>query len=98
MIRVVASRKSLKAPKAPPSEFDLQMFLDSAGLSRTIVKYAKSAVIFSQGDPATEGLYIQHGGVKISVVSQTGKKGIVAILRPRGIFGRGRFAGPVWGI
>ena len=81
----MASRKPAKAPKASSPEFDLQEFLDSAGLSRTIAKYSKSAVIYSQGDPATEVLYLQQGSVKISVLSKTGKEAIVAML------GRGEF-------
>ena len=93
MIRIVASRKPLKAPKASSPEFDLQTFLDSAGLSRTIAKYAKSAVIFSQGDPATEVMYLQQGSVKISVLSKTGKEAIVAMLSRGEFFGEGCLAG-----
>ena len=90
---VMASRKPAKAPKASSPEFDLQKFLDSAGLSRTIAKYSKSAVIYSQGDPATEVLYLQHGSVKISVLSKTGKEAIVAILGRGEFFGEGCLAG-----
>jgi len=89
----MASRKLAKAPKASSPEFDLQEFLDSAGLSRTIAKYAKSAVIFSQGDPATEVMYLQQGSVKISVLSKTGKEAIVAILSRGEFFGEGCLAG-----
>jgi CRP-like cAMP-binding protein len=89
----MASRKLAKAPKASSPEFDLQEFLDSAGLSRTIAKYAKSAVIFSQGDPATEVMYLQQGSVKISVLSKTGKEAIVAMLSRGEFFGEGCLAG-----
>jgi CRP-like cAMP-binding protein len=89
----MASRKPAKAPKASSPEFDLQEFLDSAGLSRTIAKYAKSAVIFSQGDPATEVMYLQQGSVKISVLSKTGKEAIVAMLSRGEFFGEGCLAG-----
>jgi CRP-like cAMP-binding protein len=89
----MASRKPAKAPKASSPDFDLQEFLDSAGLSRTIAKYAKSAVIFSQGDPATEVMYLQQGSVKISVLSKTGKEAIVAMLSRGEFFGEGCLAG-----
>jgi CRP-like cAMP-binding protein len=89
----MASRKPAKAPKASSPEFHLQEFLDSAGLSRTIAKYAKSAVIFSQGDPATEVMYLQQGSVKISVLSKTGKEAIVAMLSRGEFFGEGCLAG-----
>jgi CRP/FNR family cyclic AMP-dependent transcriptional regulator len=89
----MASRKPARAPKASSPEFDLQEFLDSAGLSRTIAKYSKSAVIFSQGDPATEVMYLQQGSVKISVLSKTGKEAIVAMLSRGEFFGEGCLAG-----
>jgi len=89
----MASRKPAKAPKASSPDFDLQEFLDSAGLSRTIAKHSKSAVIYSQGDPATEVMYLQQGSVKISVLSKTGKEAIVAILSRGEFFGEGCLAG-----
>jgi CRP/FNR family cyclic AMP-dependent transcriptional regulator len=89
----MASRKPAKAPKASSPEFDLQDFLDSAGLSRTIAKYSKSAVIYSQGDFATEVMYLQQGSVKISVLSKTGKEAIVAMLSHGEFFGEGCLAG-----
>ena len=86
------ARKPLKAPKASP-EFDLQEFLDSAGLSRTIATFPKSSVIFSQGDPAAQVMYLQQGSVKLSVLSKTGKEAIVAMLGPGEFFGEGCLAG-----
>ena len=75
----------------PP--FDLQTFLDSAGAARTIRKYAKSAVIFSQGDDAGDVFYVQQGRVKLSVLSRTGKEAVVAILGRGDFFGEGCLAG-----
>jgi CRP/FNR family cyclic AMP-dependent transcriptional regulator len=86
-------RKSVPVAVQPPPTFDLRTFLDSAGTARRVAKYARSAVIFSQGDPATEVLYIQHGSVKLSVLSRTGKEAIVAILRAGDFFGEGCLAG-----
>src|SRR5258705_6596344 len=87
-----------KAPKPaqvrsalPP--FDLQAFLDSGGVERTIDKYARSAVVFSQGDPATDVFYIQQGSIKLSVLSRTGKEAVVAMLGPGDFFGEGCLAG-----
>jgi CRP-like cAMP-binding protein len=73
--------------------FDLRTFLDSAGTSRSVAKYAKSAIVFSQGDPATQVFYIQRGSVKLTVLSRTGKEAVVAILRPDDFFGEGCLAG-----
>jgi CRP/FNR family cyclic AMP-dependent transcriptional regulator len=74
--------------------FDVQMFLESAGVARTIAQYRRSQKIYSQGDPATSVMYIQKGGLKLSVVSATGKEAIVALLGPGDFFGEGCLAGP----
>ena len=86
-------RKSVPVAVQLPPAFDLRTFLDSAGRARRVAKYARSAVVFSQGDPATEVFYIQHGSVKLSVLSRTGKEAIVAILRAGDFFGEGCLAG-----
>ena len=86
-------RKSAPSAGQPPPAFDLRTFLDSAGTARRVAKYPRSAVVFSQGEPATEVFYIQHGSVKLSVLSRTGKEAIVAILRPGDFFGEGCLAG-----
>jgi len=73
--------------------FNAQEFLDSAGVKRTIVKYAARRAIFSQGDPATHVLYIQEGGVRLSVLSKTGREAVIAMFRPGDFFGEGCLAG-----
>jgi CRP-like cAMP-binding protein len=57
------------------------------------MKYARSAVIFSQGDLAADVFYIQQGSVKLSVLSRTGKEAVVAILGAGDFFGEGCLAG-----
>jgi CRP/FNR family transcriptional regulator, cyclic AMP receptor protein len=86
-------RKSIPGAVQLPPAFDLRTFLDSAGAARRVAKYSRSAIVFSQGDPATEVFYIQHGSVKLSVLSRTGKEAIVAILRAGDFFGEGCLAG-----
>jgi CRP/FNR family transcriptional regulator, cyclic AMP receptor protein len=73
--------------------FDAQAFLDSAGVARKVVEYRKSQEIYSQGDPADAVMYIQQGGVKLSVVNEVGKEAVVAILGPSDFFGEGCLAG-----
>src|SRR6186713_1607710 len=83
--------KSLKLQPIPP--FELRKFLDSAGIKRKITKYPRSAVVFSQGDPATDVFYVQLGSIKLSVLSRTGKEAVVAMLGPGDFFGEGCLAG-----
>jgi CRP-like cAMP-binding protein len=86
-------RQSNPRPAQPLPPFDLHTFLDSAGIARKISKYRRSAVIFSQGDPATDVFYIQEGSVKLSVLSRTGKEAVVGMLGPGDFFGEGCLAG-----
>jgi CRP-like cAMP-binding protein len=76
-----------------PPVFNAQAFLDSAGLSKKIVEYGRSEVVFSQGDACQSVMYIQTGGVKLSVLSKTGKEAVVAMLGPGDFFGEGCLAG-----
>jgi len=87
----MATKKSSTAQPVPG--FDLHTFLDSAGIARRINKYARSAIVFSQGDPAADVFYLQKGSVKLSVLSRTGKEAVVAILSPGDFFGEGCLAG-----
>jgi CRP/FNR family transcriptional regulator, cyclic AMP receptor protein len=73
--------------------FNAQSFLDSAGLSRQIVKYAKGDTVFVQGDACKSVLYVQAGGVKLSVLSKGGREAVVAMLGVGEFFGEGCLAG-----
>ena len=67
--------------------FDVQSFLDSAGLGRKVDNFRKKQTVFAQGDSAKNVMYIQEGGVKLTVVNETGKEAVVAILGPGDFFG-----------
>ncbi|MPZ18283.1 MAG: cyclic nucleotide-binding domain-containing protein [Luteitalea sp.] len=73
--------------------FDVQAFLDSAGVARRIKAYRPRDVIFSQGDACETVNYIQKGSVKLSVLSKTGKEAVVAMLGPGDFLGEGALAG-----
>ena len=75
------------------SGFNAQAFLDSAGLSKKIVEYGRAEAIFAQGDRSDTVMYIQKGGVKLSVLSKTGREAVVAMLGPGDFFGEGCLAG-----
>ena len=78
--RPVHVSKHPAADPTGPSPFDVHQFLDSSGIARRIVEYRRGEVIFRQGDPCDSVLYVKDGGVKISVLSKTGKQAVVAIL------------------
>jgi CRP/FNR family cyclic AMP-dependent transcriptional regulator len=73
--------------------FNAQGFLQSSGVTRTVAEYRRSQRIYFQGDMASNVMYIQKGGVKLSVVNETGKEAVVALLGPGDFFGEGCLAG-----
>src|ERR1700687_2435881 len=73
--------------------FDAQAFLDSAGVARHVKELKKAEVVYSQGDAAESVMYLQKGGVKLTVVNEDGKEAVVAILGPGDFFGEGCLAG-----
>jgi CRP-like cAMP-binding protein len=86
-------RRSPKKTNLDSDAFDAQLFLDSAGLGRKLDKFQGKETVFAQGDPAKNVMYIQEGGVKLSVVNEAGKEGVVAILGRGDFFGEGCLAG-----
>ena len=73
--------------------FDPQVFLDTAGISRKIGEFRRNESIYSQGDAAASVMYVQKGGVKLSVVNGSGKEAVVAMFGPTDFFGEGCMAG-----
>ena len=73
--------------------FNAQAFLDSAGLAKRVVEFRRDEFVFAQGDKADSVIYLQKGGVKLSVVSKTGREAVVAMLGPSDFFGEGCLAG-----
>jgi CRP/FNR family transcriptional regulator, cyclic AMP receptor protein len=71
----------------------VKLFLDSAGLGRTVARFEAKETVFSQGDPARNVMYVQEGGVKLTVVNGAGKEAVVAILGPNDFFAEGCLAG-----
>jgi CRP/FNR family cyclic AMP-dependent transcriptional regulator len=85
--------KNTKSMSKKQIDFNAQAFLDSAGVERTIKEFKKKDVVYSQGDAAKSVMYLQEGGVKLSVLSEAGKEAVVAILGPGDFFGEGCMAG-----
>jgi CRP/FNR family cyclic AMP-dependent transcriptional regulator len=73
--------------------FDVESFLTSAGVARTMLDFRKKDALFSQGDICKNIMYIQKGAVKISVVSKTGKEAVVGMLGANDFIGEGGLAG-----
>ena len=82
-----------KKAKSGSRAFDVKLFLDSTGLGRKVAKFLGKEIVFAQGDPAKNVMYIQDGGVKLTVINQAGKEAVVAILGPGDFFGEACLGG-----
>ena len=79
-----------KRPIRPP---DAKLFLASTGKGRSIIKFKKNHVVYSQGSPSDAVFYVQKGKIRVSVVSDRGKEAIVSVLGPGDFFGEGSISG-----
>jgi CRP/FNR family cyclic AMP-dependent transcriptional regulator len=93
MAGVTISNNKSNSMFAKKGAFNAQVFLDSAGVARKIKEFKKAELVYSQGDAAKSVMYVQEGGVKLSVVNEVGKEAVVAILGPGDFFGEGCLAG-----
>ena len=71
------------------ASFDPKRFLAKVGDGKTIAKYRKDQIVFSQGDVADAVFYVQEGKLKVTVISEQGKEAVIAILGPGDFFGEG---------
>jgi len=94
-MRTIARSSTIKSDKKLTQKlaFDAQVFFDSAGVVRKVTEFKSEEVVYAQGGPATSVMYLQSGGVKLTVVSEVGKEAIVGILGPGDFFGEGSLAG-----
>jgi CRP/FNR family cyclic AMP-dependent transcriptional regulator len=87
-----SNRNSKSAPRKI-AVFDTQAFLESTGVGRKVKQVKKADIVYSQGEAAGNVMYLEDGGVKLSVVNGVCKEAVVAILGPGDFFGEGCLAG-----
>jgi CRP-like cAMP-binding protein len=73
--------------------FDPRLLLTKLSAGKSSREYLGDESIFSQGDPADAAFYVQSGKVKLTVVSESGKEAVIAILTRDSFFGEGCLAG-----
>ena len=52
------------------TSFDPKRFLAKVGGGKTIAKYQKDQIVFSQGDIADAVYHLQEGKLKVTVISE----------------------------
>jgi CRP-like cAMP-binding protein len=68
--------------------FELKTLLTMMGDGRTILKIRPKKVVFAQDDPADAIFYVQHGRIKLTVLSAGGKEAVLSILGKGDFFGQ----------
>ncbi|HET7085524.1 MAG TPA: Crp/Fnr family transcriptional regulator [Rhizomicrobium sp.] len=81
----------MAAKRAPPDRS--ASFLAQPGKGRTITKYGKNEIVFSQGDAADAVYFVHKGKLKATVVSDRGKEAIAALVGAGEFFGEACMAG-----
>ena len=71
-----------------PKTFNPKTFLTEIGEGRTIHRYSKDEIVFSQGDSADAVFYILKGQVRVTMVSSQGKEAVIAIHGAKNFFGQ----------
>ena len=91
----IANSSNIKSKRKSTQKlaFNVRVFLDTAGVARKVIEFKKAEVVYSQGEAAKSIMYLQAGGIKLSVVNEVGKEAVVAILEPGDFFGEGCLAG-----
>jgi CRP/FNR family cyclic AMP-dependent transcriptional regulator len=68
-------------------------FAGLAVVKRNVVEYGRTAIVFAQGDSSNAVIFIEHGGVRLSVVNEDGKEAVIGILGPGDFFGEACLSG-----
>jgi CRP/FNR family cyclic AMP-dependent transcriptional regulator len=71
----------------------MDAFLSSSVGKGAVRHYPAGGVVFAQGDPAESVVYVQVGGIRLSVVSHAGREAVVAMHGPGDFVGESALAG-----
>src|SRR5271169_4852155 len=84
-MREMARKKSPPSPTAKNAA--------EAADGSTLGSFDEGSAVFTQGDPANALFKVQKGKIKLTVVSNTGKEAVIAVLGEGDFFGEGCLAG-----
>jgi CRP/FNR family transcriptional regulator, cyclic AMP receptor protein len=87
-------RKSVEIDEATAvALLDPQTVLAATEGARSDVRIRKNEAIFRQGEPADSVFYVRSGRIQLTVVSDQGKEGVIALCGPGDFLGEGCLAG-----
>lgn len=74
-------------------DFDHREFLTKPGVGKSVVRFARDQVIFSQGDAADSVFFLLDGRIKVVVLSAQGKEAATGLVHSGQFFGDGCLVG-----
>ena len=93
----MVERKQRRSRKATRSDLaaivDPQALLSATKGKRTDLSLKAGDVAFGQGSPADAVYFIRSGRIQLTVVSEQGKEGVIALLGAGDFFGEGSLSG-----
>ncbi|HZP20710.1 MAG TPA: Crp/Fnr family transcriptional regulator [Bauldia sp.] len=89
--KVRKSRKSQAVTSAP--SLDTKAVLAATAGARLDMRLQAGDPVFAQGDAADAVYFVQAGRIQLTVVSDQGKEGVIALFGPGDFFGEGCLAG-----
>ncbi|MFC0242099.1 Crp/Fnr family transcriptional regulator [Rhodopseudomonas telluris] len=75
------------------ADFDHREFLTKPGVGRTVLRFTRDQVVFSQGDPADSVFFLLDGRIKVVVLSAQGKEAATGLVHSGQFFGDGCLVG-----
>jgi CRP/FNR family cyclic AMP-dependent transcriptional regulator len=87
--RKLANREEISGPAV----LDPRTVASAINGAQSELKFRAQEIVFRQGDPADAVFYVNTGRVQLTVVSDQGKEGIIALFGPGDFFGEGCLAG-----
>jgi CRP/FNR family transcriptional regulator, cyclic AMP receptor protein len=86
------SRKPRKREKNEPVNLDAEAVLSVVDGAKSDLKLAAGEAVFQQGDAAEAVFCVRSGRVQLTVLSDQGKEGVIALFGPGEFFGEGCLA------
>jgi CRP/FNR family cyclic AMP-dependent transcriptional regulator len=84
----------MTSPTSPTKPtFDLRAALDAEDTPFSLSTYPPKEVVFRQGDPSDSVMYIEDGGVRLTVTASNGKEATLGLLGPGAFLGEEVLAG-----
>jgi CRP/FNR family cyclic AMP-dependent transcriptional regulator len=74
-------------------DFDHREFLTKPGVGKSVLRFARDQVIFSQGDAADSVYFLLDGRIKVVVLSAQGKEAATGLVHSGQFFGDGCLVG-----